>query len=375
MIIDRVYDNLGDRLVKNKVMLLFGPRQVGKTTLVRRYYDLHPGKKLFLNGDDIVVQTTMASQDQAGILGRVEGYELLIIDEAQRIPNIGLALKILADNRQDLEIIATGSSSFDLMGQLGEPLTGRKTSLLLYPVWVGELLEHHNRFELDAMLPQLLIYGMYPEIVTASGKQRKTDQLNEITNSYLLKDILELDKVRSAQPVIDLLRLLAFQIGHEVSQNELGKQLGLDHKTVARYLDLFEKSHILIRLGGFSRNLRNEITSKAKYYFYDNGIRNSLIANFNPLELRNDIGMLWENFIITERVKKRAYHSIHANHYFWRTWDQQEIDLIEEREGKLFAYEIKWKKDKFKIPRKFQEAYPGSEITLVNRKNYLELIL
>ncbi|MDD2229900.1 MAG: ATP-binding protein [Candidatus Cloacimonetes bacterium] len=375
MFINRVYSNIKDHLQKGKVLIVFGPRQVGKTTIVSKYYDSFAGKKIMLNGDNIIVREQLGSQNQSLILGMFEGYQLLIIDEAQRIPNIGFALKMLVDNRPELQIIATGSSSFELAGQVGEPLTGRKNTLMLYPIWLGELLEYYNRYELNTMLPDFLVYGLYPEVVTSVSKQAKAELLMEITSSYLLKDILEMDKVKSAQPVINLLRMLSFQVGQEVSYNELSNKLGLDNKTISRYLDLFEKTHIIIKLSGFSRNLRNEITSKAKYYFYDNGIRNALIANFNPLELRDDIGLLWENFLIVERIKKRSYNNIYANQYFWRTWSQQEIDLIEEREGKLFAYEFKWKTAQVKIPPKFAEAYPKGLFSVINTDNHQDFIM
>lgn len=375
MILYRAYENLENWLQPGKALLVFGPRQVGKTTLVSNYYDRFQGKKMMLNGDNMILREQLGSQNQALILSIFEGYQLVVIDEAQRIPNIGIALKILIDNRKDILLIATGSSSFELMGQVGEPLTGRKTTLLLYPVWTGELLHQYNRFELKSMLPNLLIYGLYPEILTTSALDAKKLLLMEICNSYLLKDILEMDKVKAAQPVINLLRLLAYQIGREVSHHELAQKLGIDSKTIARYLDLFEKTHIIIRLNGFSRNLRNEINTKAKYYFYDIGIRNALIANFNALDLRDDLGLLWENFVVLERMKNRSYTNLFANQYFWRTWSQQEIDLIEEREGKLFAYEIKWKAGKAKIPHKFLQTYTESAFSEVNSSNYLDFIL
>jgi uncharacterized protein len=375
MFLKRCYSNLSEYIPEGKVLIIYGPRQVGKTTLVNHYLEGYQGRYLLINGDDIITREQLSSEKLQTIISIVEGYNLLVIDEAQRIPKIGLALKMLIDHRKDLKIIATGSSSFDLLGQVGEPLTGRKKTIMLYPVWTGELLQRFNHYEIDLKLSDLLIYGLYPEVVTAVSKEDKRQFLNEITNSYLLKDILEMDKVKSAKPVINLLRLLAFQTGNEVSYNELSNSIGIDVKTVARYLDLFEKSHIVIRLSGYSRNMRTEITSKAKYYFYDTGVRNALIANFNDLELRDDIGALWENFIFIERLKKRSYNHIYANEYFWRTWSQQEIDLIEEREGKLFAYEIKWKKGKHKTPTQFIKSYPDSVFEVISRENYQSFII
>ncbi len=375
MFITRQYHKLLEMLPQGRVLLIFGPRQVGKTTLVKKVVDDYTERGIMLNGDDIAVREILGSQNKSAILDRFEGYNLVVIDEAQRISNIGLALKMLIDSRPELKIIATGSSSFELLGQVGEPLTGRKRTLMLYPIWSGELLNHHNRFELDMQLENQLIYGFYPRIITATSTQEKEELLREMVQSYLLKDILDLDKVKSSVAITNLLRMLAFQVGRQVSYNELSNHLGIDVKTVSRYLDLFEKTHIIIRLTGFSRNLRNEINTKSKYYFYDNGIRNALIANFNPLNQRDDVGMLWENHLYMERLKKRSYQGIIANQYFWRTWAGQEIDLLEEREGKLFAYEFKWKQKKVAVPGKFLETYPNGIFEVVNRENYLEFIL
>jgi len=362
MLITRRYQNLMEMMPQGRVLLIFGPRQIGKTTLVKNIMDNHSGAAIMLNGDDIAVREILGSQNQSAILARFEGYNLVVIDEAQRIPNIGLALKMLIDSRPELKIIATGSSSFELLGQVGEPLTGRKRTLMLYPIWSGELLNHCNRFELDSQLDQLLVYGFYPRIITTNLKQEKEELLRELVQSYLLKDILDLDKVRSSGSITNLLRMLAFQVGRQVSFNELSNHLGIDVKTVSRYLDLFEKTHIIIRLTGFSR-------------FYDNGIRNALIANFNPLNQRDDVGVLWENHLFMERLKKRSYQSMITNQFFWRTWTGQEIDLIEEREGKLFAFEFKWKPRKVAAPEKFLEAYANGVFEVVNRENYLEFVL
>ena len=327
------------------------------------------------SGDDIRVQEVLSSQDFDKILAYASGYQLIAIDEAQRIKNVGLGLKILIDHVPGIYIIATGSSSFELSGQVGEPLTGRKITLALYPIAQMELAKMHNRFELKAKLEESLIFGSYPEVVTAADRNEKIRLLNELVGSYLLKDILQFERVKSAKVLLDLLRLLAFQIGNEVSWSELANRLGIDTKTVARYLDLFEKGFVIYNLRGFSRNLRKEISKKSRYYFLDTGIRNAVISNFNPLELRDDSGLLWENFLITERLKKQAYRGIHANNYFWRTWDRKEVDFIEEREGRLFGYEFKWGSSKIKPAREWLETYAGAEFAIVNPENYLDFVL
>jgi hypothetical protein len=326
------------------------------------------------SGDDIRIQQIIGSQNIDMIKEYAEGYDLIAIDEAQRIPGAGNGLKILTDHMDGIRIIVTGSSSFELAGQVGEPLTGRKRTLTLYPVSHLELKGIFNTQELRSRLIDDLVFGGYPEVVAGGNKNEKARILHEITGSYLLKDILEFDRVRNPGILLDLLRLVAFQIGNEVSLTELGQQINADYKTVGRYLDLLEKSFVLYCLRGFSRNLRKEIVKKNKYYFFDNGIRNSLIANLNPLEMRNDAGMLWENFLFMERMKKRAYQDNFANVYFWRTWDQKEIDLIEERDGKLFAYEFKWGNKRVKNPKEWMSTYPESEFHTVTQENYLNFI-
>jgi len=375
MKITREYQNLGTFLKPNKALVILGPRQSGKTTLLNDFLSGSSLKYKLDSGDDIRVQEVLSSQDFDKILAYASGYQLVAIDEAQRIKNVGLGLKILIDHAPGIYIIATGSSSFELSGQVGEPLTGRKITLTLYPIAQMELAKMHNRFELKAKLEESLIFGSYPEVVTAADRNEKIRLLNELVGSYLLKDILQLERVKSAKVLLDLLRLLAFQVGNEVSWSELGNRLGIDTKTVARYLDLFEKGFVIYNLRGFSRNLRKEISKKSKYYFLDTGIRNAVISNFNPLELRDDAGLLWENFLITERLKKQAYRGIHANNYFWRTWDQKEVDFIEEREGRLFGYEFKWGSGKVKPAREWLETYAGAEFAIVNPENYLDFVL
>lgn len=375
MKIQRNYQDLEEYVKADKALIILGPRQVGKTTLMEDYLQVTTLKTKKVTGDDMLIHQALGSQYLESIKSFCEGYELIAIDEAQKIPNIGVGIKMMVDQKVGIRVIATGSSSFELAGQLGEPLTGRKTELFLYPVAQLELLNHFNRFELQQALQDYLVFGGYPAVVATEGKDAKQRLLSEITGSYLFRDILSFERIKSPQLLLDLLRLLAFQIGNEVSVNELSKKLSIDNKTVKRYLDLLEKSFILFKLRGYSGNLRKEITKQSKYYFYDNGIRNALIANFNSIDLRNDIGQLWENFLVTERLKKQAYKSIYANNFFWRSWSGKEVDFIEEREGKLFGYEFKWSKDKVKQPELWLESYPQATFEVINKENYLDFIV
>ena len=338
----RFWENLEEYLKPNKVLAIFGPRQVGKTTLLKNYLGKLELKYKLDSGDNITTQNILGSSDFKKIEEYVQNYRLLAIDEAQKIPNIGQALKIIVDQIPGIFVIATGSSSFELSGQIGEPLTGRKTTLMLYPLSQIELAKQKNPYELKNSLEEYLLFGGYPQVIKTDKKAEKIAVLQELTDSYLLKDILQMERVKGSKILVDLLRLLAFQIGNEVSLTELGTRLGLDYKTVGRYLDLLEKSYVLYNLRGFSRNLRQEVSKKSKYYFLDLGIRNALISNFNTLDLRDDQGKLWENFLVSERLKTQAYLKINANNYFWRTHNGKEIDWIEEREGKLFGFEFKY---------------------------------
>lgn len=374
--IPRTYDNLASRMTNGRVTVLHGPRRIGKTTLVRNYLKTQDGPVLQVTGDDVFARNILSSQHLETILDWASGYQTLFIDEAQRIPHIGWALKLLIDHRPDLTIIATGSSSFSLMGQLGEPLTGRQVPLMMFPLSVEELSHQYtNNFELKNSLESLLIYGSYPEVVTADSTEMKREKLYELVSSYLYKDILELDKIKNSKIMNDLLALIALQVGNEVSLNELSRTLEIDKNTIARYLDIFEKCFILYNLRGFSRNLRSEVTRTSKYYFYDNGVRNAIINNFNPLDRRNDVGALWENFLVMERLKHRTYAPIHARDYFWRTWEQKEIDLIEDRDGALYAYEFKWsERKKTTAPKQFIDTYPDAEFTVITPDNFLEFV-
>lgn len=376
-LIKRFYD-IKDLIKPGKVLIIFGPRRAGKTTLLRKFLDESPLKSRLDVGDNIRIQELLGSRDLPRIIEYASQYEVLAIDEAQMIPNIGYALKMIVDQIPHIRVIATGSSSFDLAQEVGEPLTGRKITIALYPFSQKELLnEKYNRYELKEHLNDFLVFGSYPDVVLADSREEKMRILNELVESYLLKDILALDRVRSPKVLLDLLKLVAFQVGSEVSLSEIARQVHLDVKTVDRYLDLFEKSFVLKRIGGFSRNLRKEVSSKAKYFFIDNGIRNAIISNFQPLENRDDIGKLFENFCIAEKIKMNMYKGRISPMYFWRTYDKQEIDIVEEYDGQLFAYECKWspKKQNIKAPASFHTAYPDAQFSVMHRENYLDFFV
>ncbi len=373
--IKRFYE-LNNFIKKQKVLIIYGPRRAGKTTLLKHFLNSTELKYRLDSGDNIKIQQVLSSQDFSSILDYASGYDLIAIDEAQEIPNIGMGLKILIDQMDELVVIATGSSSFELSQKLGEPLTGRKKTLILYPLAQMELYPLYNKYELKEKLEEFLIFGSYPEVITAKDRKEKIDILQELSESYLLKDVLTLDRIRSSRQLIELLKLISFQVGSEVSLNELASQVKIDVKTVGRYLDILEKAFVIKKLGGFSRNLRKEVVSKGKYYFLDNGIRNAVISQYNRIEDRNDTGQLFENFIIMERIKANHYKNIPVMYYFWRTYDRQEIDLVEERDGKLFAFGFKWsEKRKKKIPPDWERAYPQTEYEIINRDNYPEFIL
>ncbi len=374
-------ENIKRLLLPNKVVILYGARRVGKTTLVKKFIEelrktsLLKNAVLFVSGEDIINRSFLESQSIQKLKEFIGNNKLLVIDEAQHVNNIGLNLKLIVDHLDNIRVIATGSSSFQLAGNTGEPLTGRKFELRLFPVAQTELKDIENRGETAANLEARLIYGGYPEVITADNGDMRRRYLKEIVNSYLFKDILQLNGIKQSGKLIALLQLLAFQIGKPVSFSEVGAQLGLNKITVERYLDLLEKTFVVFRLGGFSRNLRKEISKNPKYYFWDTGIRNTLIANFNPLRLRNDIGELWENYIIAERLKKNEYENTLVNYYFWRTYDRQEIDLIEEKEGQLTAYEIKWNDKPVRRPAAWVKNYPTAAIYTIHKENYLPFIV
>ena len=329
---------------------------------------------LFVNGDDIVTRQYLESQSIEKLRDFVGNTSFLIVDEAQYVEKIGLNLKLIIDHIPNIKVIATGSSSFDLAGDIGEPLTGRKFVLKLFPLAQMEISQIEKRHETQANLEARLLFGSYPEVVTTRDNQQREAYLREIISSYLFKDILALEGIRYSNKLLRLLQLIAFQIGKQVSLTELGRQLGMSKNTIDRYLDLLEKVFVIFRLSGFSRNLRKEISKSHRFFFYDNGLRNALIGNFNPLEIRNDVGQLWENYIIIERLKRQEYLREAANSYFWRTYDKKEIDFVEERQGKLFGYEIKWTKTRAKAPKEWQKNYPGAEFEMIHRENYFQFI-
>jgi hypothetical protein len=368
-------ENLRQLISPGKVLVLYGARRTGKTTLVEEFLKEINEPYLFVSGEDITVQEFLASRSVEKLKAFVGSNRFLIVDEAQRIRDIGLNLKLIVDHIEGIHVVATGSSSFDLARSFGEPLTGRKFTLRLYPLAQFEIGQTENPAQTSANLENRLVYGSYPEIVLIADNRRREQYLREIVSSYLYKDVLEMDGVRHSAKISRLLQLIAFQVGKEVSCAELGSQLGMSKNTVERYLDLLEKAFVVFRLQGFSRNLRKEITKNCRYYFLDTGIRNALINNFNPLSLRDDVGLLWENYLVMERLKKQEYLGLAANNYFWRTYTRQEIDLVEERDGRLNGFEMKWGKGRSRPPREWAAAYPEAGWQVINRDNYLEFIL
>jgi len=357
-------------------LILLGARRTGKTSFIKALINDNIDEPyLFLNGEDMSVEEILKIRTVENYKRLLGQNKLLIIDEAQKIPQIGAILKLMIDEIEGLKIIATGSSVFDLGNKLGEPLTGRKYDFFMFPFSQEEYSATENLIETKSRLEERLIYGNYPELLKENSYDNKAVYLNELINSYLFKDILEYDGIKNSEKIIQILRLIAFQIGKEVSLEEIGNKIGISRNTVEKYLDLLCKTFVVFKLSGFSRNLRNEITKTSRWYFYDNGIRNAIISNFNNLLLRNDVGELWENYLISERIKFQKNNSILVNNYFWRTYQQQEIDLIEESGGKLFAYEIKWNtKKKVKEPKAWRKAYPDSEFSVITPDNYLDWI-
>lgn len=365
-----ISQNIIKKLQPNKVVIVFGARRVGKTVLVKEILNNIKEPILTLNGEDINVHDKLAIRSVENYKQILGSYKILYIDEAQKIPEIGLKLKLMIDEIKGLKIIISGSSSFDIHKDAGEPLTGRKYAFNLYALSENEYSQIENNIAKIDKVRERLIFGNYPELLHLPDREYKIDYLNEMVSSYLLKDILAYEKIKNSQKIFNLLRLIAFQIGGEVSLQELGKQLGISKNTVEKYLDLLSKVFILHKVEGFSRNLRKEITKNSRWYFLDNGIRNAVIANFNPIESRNDIGALWENYMISERLKFQEYKRLSSNNYFWRTYEQQEIDWVEERDGSLFGYELKWKESKVKIPTQWKNAYPDSSFEVINKDNF-----
>jgi len=358
------------KLQPNKVVIIFGARRVGKTILVKEILSKIDEPVLSLNGEDINVHDRLSIRTVENYRQLLGSYKVLYIDEAQKISEIGLKLKLMVDEIDGLRVIISGSSAFNIHKNAGEPLTGRKYSFNLYSLSEREYNQIEDNISKQDKIRERLIYGNYPELLHLPDRKDKEDYLNEMVSSYLLKDILVYENIKNSQKIFNLLRLIAFQLGGEVSLQELGKQLSISKNTVEKYLDLLSKVYILHKIEGFSRNLRKEITKNSRWYFLDNGIRNAVIANFNTIESRNDIGQLWENYMISERLKYQEYNRISSNNYFWRTYEQQEIDWVEERDGSLFGYEFKWKESKIKIPTQWKNAYPNSSFEVININNY-----
>ncbi len=363
------------RMLPNKVILLFGARRVGKTVLIREIIKQHEGKSLLLNGEDTNTLLLLEQQSVANYTHLLNGIDLLVIDEAQNIPDIGNKLKLMVDEIPQIKVVASGSSSFDLLNKTGEPLVGRSSQFLLFPFSQAELSKHENTFETKANLESRLIYGSYPEVVSMTDNELRQEYLRDIVNAYLLKDILAIEGLKNTGKMKDLLRLVAFQTGNEVSYDELGKQLGMSKNTVEKYLDLLSKVFVIYRLGAYSTNQRNEVSKAGKWYFYDNGIRNAIIGNFNPVSVRQDIGALWESYLISERIKQNNYLGLHKEYYFWRIYGGKEIDLIEISTDGVAAFEFKWGDKVPKIPLAFSNSYPNASFSVINQKNYTGFIL
>lgn len=373
MISRTLVDRLRQKLFKQKAIIVLGPRQVGKTTLLKNLA-FDSDEILWMNADEIDVQQTLSEVSSGSFKALLGKKKIFIIDEAQRIENIGLKLKLITDNLPEIQVIATGSSSFDLANRVNEPLTGRKWEYNLYPLSYQELVEHHGLLTENRLLEHRLVYGYYPEVVSNPGEEE--ERLKLICHSYLYKDVLLWERLHKSDKLVRLLQALAHQIGSQVSFNELAEICSMDPKTIEKYVNLLEQAFVIFRLPSFSRNLRNELKSSRKIYFYDNGIRNAIINNFNPIPLRSDVGFLWENFLVSERLKFNSYHLLNKNSFFWRTVNQQEIDLIEEYGGQLHAYEFKWNiKKTVRLTKTFQNAYPDSTFDVITPNNFYEFLL
>jgi predicted AAA+ superfamily ATPase len=373
LITRKIREDLRKSLFKGKIVILYGARQVGKTTLVKSIIKEYSKDSLYLNCDEIDVREALTDKTSTELKSFIGKSRLVVIDEAQRVKNIGLTLKLLIDNFPETQIIATGSSSFELSGKIKEPLTGRKTEFFLYPFSVGELAQVNSTLELNRLLEDLLIFGSYPGAIFAGSGREKI--VRELATSYSYKDVLAYQDIRNPELLEKLLQALALQVGSEVSYTELAQLLGVNKVTIESYIRILEQAYIIFRVGPFSRNIRNELKKKRKIYFYDLGLRNALINNFNPISLRTDIGALWENFLIVERIKRNNNLGIANNVYFWRTTDGKEIDYIEDGGGTLSAYEFKWQKNSFNEPKEFLKTYQNSTIKLINKDNFLEFLV
>lgn len=361
------------RLFRGKAIVLIGPRQVGKTTLLQMLMKETDRKTLYWNCDEPDIRQKLSHPTSTQIQSETASADLILIDEAQRVPNIGITLKLFVDNLPDKQVVLTGSSALELSSSINEPLTGRKYEYHVLPFSAEELIEHHNGTEEKRLLERRLLFGSYPEVVNRPGEERET--LTNLINSYLYKDVFSFQDVRKPEIVEQLLQALALQVGSEVSFNELSQLLGLNSQTVQRYVDLLEKSFVVFHLRSFSRNLRNELKKSRKIYFYDNGVRNALIGDFKPLQLRQDAGSLWENYLVSERLKHNSYSLFYGKSYFWRTQHQQEIDYIEDIDGVLHTFEFKWNASKQpKLTETFAKSYPNHTFSIVNSENYQDFV-
>ena len=375
--IKRLLQNeIEQRLRPQKVMLIFGARRVGKTVLLKQIIDNHPGRTLLLNGESMDTIRLLEDRSISNYRRLFSETDLLVIDEAQHIPDIGMKLKLIVDEVPGLAVVASGSSSFDLQNQAGEPLVGRSSRFTLTPFSTEELAATETPFDTMRQMDHRVIFGHYPELFSLSSANEQKEYLTDVVDAYLLRDILAIDGVKHAMKLHDLLRLIAWQVGSEISIDELGRQLSLSRNTVERYLDLLQKVFVLYRLGGFSRNLRKEVAKASKWYFQDNGIRNAVLRDFRPLSERSDVerGALWENYIIGERVKRSLNHRLNTRFYFWRTYDKQEIDLIEEDEQHLAAFELKTGTKTPPAPKIFTTTYPAATYNVINRNNLIDFI-
>lgn len=374
MITRCIEENILPLLGGRKAIIIMGARQVGKSTLLSQMLG-NREDVIWMNGDEPDIQDLFQDMTSTRIKTILGNKKILAIDEAQRIPNIGLRLKLITDQIPEVQVIATGSSSFELANKVNESLTGRKREFKMFPLTFGEMAKHTSFLEESRLIPHRMIYGYYPEIVANPGDERAT--LKELTDSYLYKDILTLESIKKPDKLTRLLKALALQIGSQVSYNEIGNLIGLDSKTVEKYIDILEKSFIIFRLGSYSRNQRNELKSSRKIFFWDLGIRNAIIGNLSQIENRTDTGELWENFVIAERLKKNAYSGSFAQSYFWRTRQQNEIDYIEEEDGKLSSFEFKWndRKANVKCPEVFKNAYPETIFKVITPKNIEEFLM
>lgn len=362
------------KIGQQKVLMLYDTRRTGKTTIIENIVNKNREDALLLQGEDLQISELLQKRTEANYSQLTAGKRLIVIDEAQVIPDIGKILKLLIDRIKGITVIATGSSSFDLINHTGEPLVGRNIVYHLYPIAQAELSLMEDHLTTVRNLEERIIFGSYPELWHIDNRQERENYLKQLVNSYLLKDLLTLETVKGAEVLYKLLQMLAWQVGSQVSTVELGNSLQINKGTVERYLDLLSKAFIIYPLTGYSNNLRKEISKSKKWYFFDNGIRNALINNFSPISARNDIGQLWEQYFLSERIKYNSYAGYHPQYFFWRTYDGQEIDLIEVNNGKLYAFECKWKNNKSKLPVAFQKAYPDAEFTIIDQDNYLQWI-